>query len=70
MKKKMSVIQKIDDYKARNFRGGPTDTTSIPLTFDEITKMHYNKLNEGGEHDLFNPKHYLDDDDSDDEVLK
>jgi hypothetical protein len=40
------------------------------LTFDEITKMHYNKLNEGGENDLFNPKHYLDDDDSEDEVLK
>ena len=69
MKKKMSVIQKIDEFKARNFQG-TTDTTSVPLTFDEITKMHYNKLNEGGENDLFNPKHYLDDDDSEDEVLK
>jgi hypothetical protein len=31
--------------------------------------MHYSKLNEGGENDLFNPKHLLDDDD-DDEILK
>ena len=39
------------------------------MTFDDIQKMHYSKLNEGAAADKFTPADILDDD-SEDEILK